>query len=146
MEEISKTIQVTRLLKQVMDAMRQNVELHFKEMGLTGPQGMLVGTLAHCGEMKVSDLSEKLGLSNSTVSGIVDRLEKQDLVERVRSEEDRRVVYVCLSDKFRRDVHGHYKEIERGFEEMMSKATTEELDAVIDGLGTLKTIMERQNI
>lgn len=146
MEEISKGIQIIKLLKQVMDLVKQNVELNFKEINLTGPQGMLVGTLAHCGEMKISDLSEKLGLSNSTVSGIVDRLEKQGLVERIRSEKDRRVVYVCVSDEFRRNAKEHYCEIERRFEAMMSKATPKELDAIIDGLSTLKTIMDRQNL
>lgn len=146
MEEISRGIQVIKLLKQVMDAIRQKVELQFKEMNLTGPQGMLIGTLAHCGKMKISDLSSRLGLSNSTVSGIVDRLEKQGLVERTRSKEDRRVVYVCVSDEFRRNAKGHYNEIERSFEAMMSKASAEEVEIIIEGLDTLKRVMERQKL
>lgn len=99
MEDINKSIKVIKLLKQVMDEIRQNIEHQFREMHLTGPQGMIMGILSNFGEMKISDLSEKIGLSNSTVSGIIDRLEKQHLVERIRSREDRRVVYVRVSAK-----------------------------------------------
>ncbi|MDF2673481.1 MAG: transcriptional regulator, MarR family [Clostridiales bacterium] len=74
---MSKGIRAIRLIKQVMGSVKRTMGKQFEEMNITGPQGMLVGTLIHYGEMKISDLSEKLGLSNSTVSGIVDRLENQ---------------------------------------------------------------------
>jgi DNA-binding MarR family transcriptional regulator len=144
MEEISKGIKIIRTMKQIMSAVRQGMEKRFGGMKLTAPQGMLIGTLAHGGEMKISDLSEKLGLSNSTVSGIVDRLEKQGLVERVRSEEDRRVVYVNLSPEFRENSKGHFHEFERNFEAMMKEATPEELDTILQGLDTLKQVIDRQ--
>ena len=51
--------------------------------------------------MPISQLARYIGSANSTVSGIVDRLEKMGLVERIRSEEDRRVIYVCLTEKYR---------------------------------------------
>jgi len=144
MEDIGKGISVIKLLKQVMNAMRQSMEHEFREMHLTGPQGMLMGILAHSEEMKISDLSEKLGLSNSTVSGIIDRLEKQGLVERTRSEEDRRVVYVKVSSEYKKSVQARHNEFERKFDTMMSRATPEELDTIRDGLKTLKIVIERQ--
>lgn len=62
---------------------------------------MVLYTLGKHGSMKLSDISEKLSISNSTISGIVDRLEKQKYVERIRSKEDRRVIYVspCENSK-----------------------------------------------
>jgi DNA-binding MarR family transcriptional regulator len=143
-EEISKGLRAFKLLKQVMSEMRQNMERQFQEMNITGPQGMLVGMLAHYGEMKISDLSEKLSLSNSTVSGIVDRLEKQGKVERTRSEEDRRVVYVNITEEFKKSTKDHFKHFERKFESMMSKATSEELDTILQGLETLRTVLNRK--
>jgi DNA-binding MarR family transcriptional regulator len=144
MDENSKGIRVVRVIRKLKDTMKKNIGHHFKEMSLTGPQGMLMGTLAHYGEMKISDLSEKLGLSNSTVSGIIDRLEKQGLVERIRSKEDRRVVYVNVTEEFKRNAQEHFKEIERRFEEMLSEASTEELDKILDGLDTLEEVICRQ--
>ncbi len=144
MEEVSKAVKVVRVMKKVMGSLKQRVENHFKEMNLTGPQGMLMGTLAHHGEMKVSDLSEKLGLSNSTVSGILDRLENQGLVERVRSKEDRRVVYVQITDEFRKHSKRHFDEVNKVIEQMMSKATSEELDIIYLGISTLEKVIDRQ--
>ena len=143
MEEMSKGIRVVRVLKKVMGIVKQRMENHFKEVNLTGPQGMLIGTLAHNGEMKVSDLSEKLGLSNSTVSGIIDRLENQEMVERIRSKEDRRVVYVKLTDKCKENSQKPFEEINKMFEEMMEKATPEEIATILKGLNTLEDVMER---
>ena len=43
--------------------------------------------------MPISALAEAAGSANSTISGVVDRLEKMGLVQRVRSDSDRRVIY-----------------------------------------------------
>jgi DNA-binding MarR family transcriptional regulator len=140
MEELNKSLKVIQLLRQLMFTVKQNVHHHYKEMNVTGPQGMLMGTLAHHGEMKVSDLSEKLGLSNSTVSGIIDRLENQGLVVRTRSKEDRRVVYVNVTSEFKKGSQNRFNEIEKMFESMMGKATSEELDQILQGLDTLQRV------
>lgn len=141
---MSKGIRAIRLMKQVMGSVKRSMGKHFEELNITGPQGMLVGILMHYGEMKISDLSEKTGLSNSTVSGIVDRLENQGLVERTRSKEDRRVVYVNVTKEFKKNADAHFKCIENKFESMMSKATAEELDTILRGLETLKEVIDRQ--
>jgi len=142
MEELNKSIQIIRNLKQVMCSMRQNMERHYKDLNLTGPQGMLMGALAHYGEMKISDLSEKLNLSNSTVSGILDRLEKQELVERVRCKDDRRVVYIRITPEFKKITEERLKEVEKNIEVKMSKASPEELDRILEGLESLKKLLE----
>lgn len=138
MEELSKSIEVIKTLKQVMGALKQNIQCQYKDMNLTGPQGMLMGVLAHHGEMKISALSEKLDLSNSTVSGIIDRLEKQGLVERIRSKEDRRVVYVNITPEYKNFADHHLKKVE----DKMSKANSEELDKILEGLNTLKRLLD----
>jgi DNA-binding MarR family transcriptional regulator len=144
-EEVNKAVAVVQLIKRVMSRIKQEVGNHFKEMNLTGPQGILMGTLAHHGEMKVSELSEKLELSNSTVSGILDRLENQGFIERTRSKKDRRVVYIKVTDEFRKQSKKQFDEVNRLVEQMMDKATPEELDTVLKGMETLKDILDRQS-
>lgn len=145
MYENNKGIRVVKLLKYVMTAIKQNVEYQFKDMCLTGPQIMLIGTLAHNGEMKISDLGEKLGLSNSTVSGIVDRLESQGLVERIRSKEDRRVVFVNLTAEFKNSAKKGFERFEEKMGAIMNEATDEEVDRIFEGLEILKHLIDRQN-
>lgn len=66
--------------------------------GLTGPQVTALKMLEGFGPISLSDLSERMSARNSTITGIADRMERDGLVERVRSEEDRRVVLIRLTD------------------------------------------------
>lgn len=66
---------------------------------LTGPQLTVIKLLAGIGELSLTELSESMQTRNSTVTGIIDRMESADLVKRVRSEEDRRVVKIRLTPK-----------------------------------------------
>jgi DNA-binding MarR family transcriptional regulator len=66
---------------------------------LTGPQLTVVKMLEQIGELSLSELSERIRAQNSTVTGIIDRMEREGLVVRERSKEDRRVVYIRLTPK-----------------------------------------------
>lgn len=142
MEELSKSLEAINTLKQIMTTLKHKIRCQYRDDNLTGPQGMLLGMLARHGEMKISELSEKLNLSNSTVSGILDRLEKLGLIERIRSKEDRRVVYVNITPEYRKVAEQRFKEIEKGIEVKMSNASPEELDKVLEGLNILKKLLE----
>jgi len=70
-----------------------------KRAQLTGPQLTVVKILETIGELSLSELSEKIRAQNSTVTGIIDRMEREELVVRERSKEDRRVVKIRLTKK-----------------------------------------------
>jgi DNA-binding MarR family transcriptional regulator len=66
---------------------------------LTGPQLTVIKMLQAVGDLSLSELSERIRAQNSTVTGIIDRMEREGLVVRSRSTEDRRVVHIKLTDK-----------------------------------------------
>lgn len=66
---------------------------------LTGPQLTVVKMLEQMGDLSLSELSDAIRAQNSTVTGIVDRMEREEIVERVRSKDDRRVVRIHLTEK-----------------------------------------------
>jgi MarR family transcriptional regulator, organic hydroperoxide resistance regulator len=72
-----------------------------KRADLTGPQLTVVKLLEAFGDLSLSELSDKIRAQNSTVTGIIDRMERESLVSRERSKEDRRVVYIKLTTKGR---------------------------------------------
>ncbi|WP_138207483.1 MarR family winged helix-turn-helix transcriptional regulator [Haloimpatiens lingqiaonensis] len=145
MNDANKSMEIVRMLKQVMDSIKQSVRKEFEDMNLTAPQGMIIGMLSHEGKMKISDLSKRIGLSNSTISGIVDRLEKQGFVERIRSEKDRRVVYVDVNSEFRKNSKDRFCQIQRKMETVISKTSDEEADKILEGLSILKEVVDREN-
>jgi MarR family transcriptional regulator, organic hydroperoxide resistance regulator len=69
------------------------------QFGLTGPQLTVIKMLESFGDISLSSLSERIRAQNSTVTGIIDRMEREGLVRRERSTADRRVIYIRLSDK-----------------------------------------------
>lgn len=70
-----------------------------QEFGLTGPQLTVIKLLESFDNLSLSSLSERIRAQNSTVTGIIDRMEREGLVRRERSTVDRRVVHIKLSEK-----------------------------------------------
>jgi MarR family transcriptional regulator, organic hydroperoxide resistance regulator len=141
MQNIDESMKVVMLFKQVVSLLKHNMFKEFEHTGITPPQGMVLGNLSKFGKLKISDLSDKLGLSNSTISGIIDRMEKHDMVIRTRSQEDKRVVYVSLSPVFEERHHNCHMKAEENIQAIMNKGTHEDLDKIIDGLNTLKKLL-----
>ena len=69
-----------------------------KKYGLTGPQSTLLRTLVQEGPLSSASLSRRLYVTPSNITGIIDRLEKKGLVERIRKERDRRIVLINLTE------------------------------------------------
>lgn len=63
---------------------------------ITPPQFIALQWLFEHGDMTIGDLSNKMYLAFSTTTDLVDRMEKNELVKRVRDEKDRRVVRIHL--------------------------------------------------
>jgi len=68
-----------------------------REHGLTGPQVTVLKLLEGVGDLSLSELSERIQARNSTITGIVDRMQRDGLVLRRRSERDRRVIEIVLT-------------------------------------------------
>ncbi len=70
-----------------------------EEMQLTPVQLNSVVWLGRDGPHTMGDLARKLGSSERAVTGIVDRLERDGLARRIRSQADRRVITVELTPR-----------------------------------------------
>ncbi len=67
--------------------------------GLTGPQLTVIKMLEQLGDLSLSSLSDRIRARNNTVTGIIDRMQREGLVRRERSQGDRRIVLIRLTDK-----------------------------------------------
>lgn len=144
MKILNESMEVARLFQEVMQLFKHSMNKLLEETGMSAPQGMVLGLLSKKKKIKITELSHELCLSNSTVSGIIDRLEKQKMVVRERSEKDKRVVYVSISPNFK-DMHGAFhKQFEKNIQNTMSKGSEEELHKIFEGLSTLKKLLREQ--
>ena len=67
--------------------------------GITATQLSVLKLLGEIGDLSLSELSKRIASQNSTVTGIVDRMERDGLVTREQSVEDRRVWRIRPTDK-----------------------------------------------
>jgi MarR family transcriptional regulator, organic hydroperoxide resistance regulator len=139
---MDRVIETAKLLGEVNIKMRNYMRKSMHHKDLPVAQAIVMGQIYHGKGMKISDLGKILGLSNSTVSGIVDRLEKSNSVIRERSREDRRVVYVSITDKFRKDHESFEASFEKAFTKLLGSADGCELESISTGLGSLKKVLD----
>jgi DNA-binding MarR family transcriptional regulator len=94
-------------------------------------QVMVLQTLLHHKEMKMTGLATFLGLSKANATGLVDRLVKRGLIERDRSTTDRRVVRVRLTPAGIRTTRKLAAQQQKGLTEMMKRIPEKDLERFI---------------
>lgn len=67
------------------------------ELELSAPQVHTLLALGHEGPLPMGDLARRVAVAEKTVTGLVDRLQRDGLVERRRDGADRRVIHVALT-------------------------------------------------
>ena len=96
-------IEIGRAMKRIHLAFRRNGDKMLEKYGLTMPQMSLMLFLfrkADAGERVIQrDIEEALNLKTSTVSGTLDRLEKNGFICRVSEPDNRRVHRIEMTEK-----------------------------------------------
>jgi len=136
---------ILTLLREIRSLIDRSLKIKLNLGDFTMPQTMVIYNLANHGKMKISDLSQKMGLTNSTVSGIVDRLEDQGVVFRERSSIDRRVVYVQFTDEHRKKYQDMNDNLDKHFSEMLKDIPPAQMENIIISLHTLKKTLANQS-
>lgn len=68
-----------------------------KQLGVTGPQRLVIRMLGKSPDLSARELSDTLGIDPSTLTGILERLETQDMITRRTDPDDRRRVRFKLT-------------------------------------------------
>ena len=132
----------------VTQHMSQQFRSHFGRLDLTFPQALVLTVLGEDGPVPISALAERTGSANSTVSGIVDRLEKLELARRehITLASVNGLGYVCATEKYNAlrakaatDVSGYFSSLLSGMSQedrAMIAAAFQKLDDALLQAGT----------
>jgi DNA-binding MarR family transcriptional regulator len=85
-----------RKIMQQMDHHSRNLD---RQYGITVPQLVCLYEIFEKGVLTLSVLSKLVHLTSSTLVGIIDRLEEKGFVMRTRDTEDRRVIFIEITEK-----------------------------------------------
>jgi DNA-binding MarR family transcriptional regulator len=150
MHHIADMDQMEPLERRILVAVRRvirAVDLHSRRMmeqhGLTGPQFAVLQELDRVGMTLAGELARALQVSQPTLTGILDRLERHGLAARSRNGADRRTVQVAITDEGKRVLRTTPSALQEGvrrelakldeWERTMMLATLQRIAAIVSG-------------
>ena len=111
-------------LRQILRATEINSRALAKQCGLTPSQLILMQVITSASGATPSFLAKEVSLSQATVTALIDKLEKRELVRRRRDEADKRRVCVELTDQgaatLRQAPDSLQQRFEKGFDKLES--------------------------
>ena len=94
-------------------------------------------------EYPIGELGRNAQVKSSTMTDMIDRLEKEKIVERIRDDGDRRVVKVRLTDKGKKIKREFTQKTRKGVETAFSKLSEEEIRTLLDHLKGAYQILKK---
>ena len=95
--------EIIEIFRSIKKASSSKFEKSAKKYGFTAPQLGVIFHLHMMPSITLQALSEHMSLTKSTVSGIVDRLEKQGVVTREIPKDNRRIVELSITEEFKKN-------------------------------------------
>jgi MarR family transcriptional regulator, organic hydroperoxide resistance regulator len=139
-------LELEQHLTAIRQEIRRPVEAEFAKGGLTGPQRSVMQALFNSEGRSLKELTSQVGLAHSTVSGIVDRLEKRGLIERKPNLNDRRHTRIIASGKVREFMEKRYPAIAaHPLFDVLRAAEATERNAILTGIRTLRRLLDKQH-
>ena len=126
------------------------IDLHSRrlaeEYGLTGPQVVLLREVARSGEIHVAELAKKISLSHATVTDILNRLERRELIVRTRSVMDRRRILVRPTEQAIALIGKSPPLLQEQFSEQLARLHDWELAQILSVLQRVASMMDARQI
>ncbi len=92
-------IEIEKYLRKTDHIIRKKGREILKDFNITGPQFVALQWLISDGELTIGELSQKLKLACSTITDLIDRMEKNKLVTRTKDKKDKRVVRIRVNEE-----------------------------------------------
>ena len=136
--------EMERDLASIRRTLRRPLEAEVAKGHLTVPQtGVMQVVVRNRGGISLKELSAEVSLAHSTVSGIVDRLEKRGMIERRPDASDGRISRIYPASIVSEFVREKIPALVRGpIEAAMERATEEERTQIHEALRRLRELLE----
>ncbi len=116
--------------------------IHYsKESGLSMSQIGAMFQIRH-GRSNVSDLGERLGITNAAVSQLLEPLVQSGLIQRTEDPQDRRIKPLVLTEKGEQILQEGIQARQGWLEDLVSSMTKEERDLIS---AALRVLVEKTN-
>ncbi len=127
-----------RFFRRLIEELLKKFTSEALEVDLSMQEHYIIEVLGRNERLTISNLADQVTAPLTTVSSTLDRLYNQGLVERERSQEDRRVVEVCLSAEGEKIYENHQEETKKFVDEFLSQLSPDDRDELYRILSEFK--------
>lgn len=133
---------IEKYLRKVDYIIRKKGREILKDFNITIPQFTALQILINNEEMTIGELSQKMALACSTITDLIDRMERNELVIRKRDEKDKRVVRIEVLSKGHQIVEKVLEKRVKFLDSKMKGLTEEQKLSLNEGLKALYDAMQ----
>lgn len=138
-----KIEQIENDLRKISGIVKQKGREILTNFPITLPQFIALQWLNEDGDMTIGDLSNKMYLAFSTTTDLIDRMEKNNLVERTRDNKDRRVVTIHLLAEGRKIIEDVLDRRSDYLEIVLSEMDEKQVNEITNSLALLYNAMDK---
>jgi DNA-binding MarR family transcriptional regulator len=139
--------------KQIVFSIRRLIqasELYTKELNkkyqISSAQLNCILTLFEYGPLPLSKIANHMMVNSSTVTGVVDRLEKKGLAERVRNSPDRRVITIQLTEAGKKLAKNAPPPIQQKIIDGLKQTENDKKEQIVSALNMLSAMLDVQDL
>ncbi|KAA1194014.1 MarR family transcriptional regulator [Pseudohalioglobus sediminis] len=133
-------------LRRIIRATDMQSRRMVKDCGLTIPQLVVLRAIESQGDVTTRRIADHVSLSQATVTTILDRLQSRLLVERIRNEQDKRVVNARLTEAGRKTLAASPTLLHETFIERFESLGKKEQQSILDALEKVAAMMDADKI
>ncbi|OLN22614.1 MarR family transcriptional regulator [Domibacillus antri] len=122
--------EIERNLRHIDGIIKQKGREILNDYHITPPQFIALHSLFEKGDTTIGELSSRMFLACSTTTDLVDRMEKANLLERIRDTEDRRIVRIHLLPEGERIIEEVIQRRRQYVDSVLNNFSEEEVDGL----------------
>ena len=113
--------------------------------GVNEKEMFVIGFVGQKKQVKMSDIAENIEAPMSTLTNIIDRLVDKNILTREHSSDDRRAIYVSLSDQGKKAYQSLANQKRQVAEKLLSQYSEKEQELFLSHISTLvNTLQEKK--
>ncbi len=133
--------ELERLLRTVSSIIKRRGRDILSSFDITPPQFNALLILRNHGNLTIGELGEKMYLACSTATDLIDRMERNGLVERRRDQSDRRVIRLHVKEKGTEMWQAVMTARKRYLSDTLEEIPDEEILVMINGMRHIQELM-----
>lgn len=134
-EELSLKLFV--VLSRAFQSIRKRVEENIKELGLNPTEFAVLELIYSKGDQPIQKIGDKVLIASSSITYVVDKLEKKGLLQRKPCPNDRRVTFAVITDKGQTFMEEAFPKHQEAIHEILGGLNEEEKEQMIEHLKKL---------